>query len=67
MKTTMWKQKRSGCGTGERKQENRKWEIKENEIRRGFEKVIKEFGNQFLKQDKKKDENYERKLKVTNY
>ena len=61
------KQKRSGCGIGGRKQESRKWEIKENEIRRGFGKMIKEFGKRFLKQDKKKEENYERKLMATNY
>ena len=52
MKTTMWKQKISGCRIGRRKQESRKWEIKENEIRRGFGKMIKEFGNWFLKQSK---------------
>ena len=37
-KTLMVKQKRSDCGIGGRKQESRKWEIKENEIRSGFEK-----------------------------
>ena len=36
------------------------WKQKENEIIRGFGKMIKEFGNWFLKQDK-------RKLMVTNY
>ena len=29
--------------------------------------MIKEFGNRFLKQDKKKEENYERKLMASNY
>ena len=39
------KQKRSDCEIGGRKQESTKVEIKENEIRRGFRKRIKEFGN----------------------
>ena len=39
----MWKQKISGYGISGRKQESKKWEIKENETRRGFEKMIKEF------------------------
>ena len=34
---------------GEAKQESRKWEIKEIEIRRGFGKMIKEFENWFFK------------------
>ena len=45
----MRKEKRSSCGIGGRKQESRKWAIKENEIRRGFGKMIKEFVNWFLK------------------
>ena len=52
---------------GKAKQESRKWEIKENEIRRDFEKMMKEFGNRFLKQDKNKEENYKRKFMATNY
>ena len=39
---------------GKAKQKSRKWERKENEIRRGFGKMIKEFENRFLKQDKKR-------------
>ena len=60
MKTTMWKQNKKWLWIGKAKQESIKWEIKENEIRRGFGKMIKGFGNWFLKQDK-------RKLMAANY